>query len=575
MLRRQGAKVRLRPYQRDAIDAVRRDWADGYKSVLGMAATGTGKTVVMLALLTEVLGEGQRGLILSHRQELVFQPIERLYQFWPSWRGRAGAVMGSYDERDRDIISATVQTLSSGNRLEKVLFHGAFDYVIVDESHHACSETYLSVLEKLREANPDMRCLGVTATPIRSDGKSLGLVFEKESFHYDIRKMIGWGYLAPPRWLAIQTGISVAGVASRNGDFVGKQLADVYETDNCFELVAESHRKYAMGRQGMAFTESVDGAYRLAEAFRKAGVRAEAADGTTKKDQRQGILDRFRAGKIDVLCNVGIWTEGLDLPQISVLHMVRPTKSDGLYIQCVGRGLRLAPGKEDCLVLDYAPLEARNICMLGDVLGVDARKDVYITQDEDTEPGDVIGGFTFNGKETKWLTGNPMEIVSRQLDYLDASPFSWHRNQGDGWLTLGLGEVAGVERTLAISQPDSDGKCWLWLVRREENAWGYRQDNAEIIKYATFEEISEDTEEWIAEYGNAALIGKKKAWRKQPASVAQIRFAQKLGVWEDGISKGECAERITHKLAVRAVERARKRGYQRSYLTTSQALSVA
>lgn len=542
--------MQLRPYQREAIDAVKRDWSEGHKATLGVAATGLGKTQIFLGLLTETIGRSRaRALILSHRQELVFQPIERLYQFWPEWKGRAGAVMGEYDESNRQVVSATFQTLFSDKRLQRLLAHGAFEYVIFDECHHLGADRFFGVYERLREANPGMLSLGVTATPIRADGKGLRAVFGHVSFKYDIKWAIKNGWLAPPRWLAIQTGISLANVKTVAGDFVGRQLADVFETENCFDLVVKSHRDFADGRQAIAFTESVDGAYRLAEAFRKAGIPAEAADGTTRKDDRRDVLNRYRAGDTHVLCNAQLFTEGVDLPNTSCMHMVRPTKSDGAYIQMVGRGLRLAPGKEDCVILDYAPVECRNIVMLGDVLGVEARKEAYL--DDKAEEGEVAGGFTFDG-QVKWLKGDPTEIISRELDYLELSPWSWNHGD-DHWLTLGLGQDdEGVDRTLVISPPDAKGLCCLWTVARHRAT---RSEAADIVAEDTFERVSELAEELIEKHGQLILTQKQKSWRKQPASEKQREFAMKLGVWQDGMTKGACAEAITRTLALRTVRR--------------------
>jgi superfamily II DNA or RNA helicase len=539
-------EVALRPYQRDAVAAVLQDWRD-HTDVLGTAATGTGKTILFLDLLAQVLKQhpGRRAMIIAHRKELIEQPIERMQQFWPEMAMRSGIVMADQDECDKQVIVATVQTLASDRRLDRVLAFGNIDYLITDESHHSGASSYQALYKRLRSANPEMRHLGVTATPMRSDGHGMVETYQKESFHLDIRTMVKGGWLVPPRWLAIQTGISLAGVAVSHGDFQGKQLADVYETDNCFDLVVESHSKYADGRQALAFVESVNGAYRLAEKFREGGLRAEAADGGTKKERRADILKRFRKGELDVLVNVGLYTEGLDVPQVSCIHQVRPTKSDGLYVQIIGRALRTAPGKDSALILDYCPVEARNICMLGDVLGVDMRKDAYIKDDQ--EVGAVIAGFTFDGN-VKWLLGDPAEIISRELDYMELSPFSWHR--GDGWLTLGLGEASdGKERTLAISPVDADGFVRLYIVARAR--YNRSGSTTEIVQRGTFEVVSEEAQRWIEKYGNIALVSKERDWRKQAASDAQRSFATALKVWRQGMSKGECAQAITHSLAVR------------------------
>jgi hypothetical protein len=249
------------------------------------------------------------------------------------------------------------------------------------------------------------------------------------------------------------------------------------------------------------------------------------------------------------LCNVALWTEGLDVPQVSCIHQVRPTQSDGLYLQMIGRALRPVPGKQDALILDYAPLEARNICMAGDVLGVDARKDVYIKESE--ERGEVIGGFTFDGS-VKWLSGDPMEIISHELNYLDISPWSWHRGE-DGWLSLGLGAASdGIERTLAISPAAEDGQRSLWgIAKRPED----RRSRAYLIREGAFEDLSEAADELIDKWANATLAAKSRRWRREAATEGQVKYARRLGVWRDGMSKGECAEAITAALAVKAVGR--------------------
>ena len=543
----------LRPYQRQIIDSVKADWASGYTDVMVTAATGSGKTVVFLQLLDEVLSENSRAIILSHRTELVSQPYDRLGQFWPHRQQHAGIVMADRNEAWAQIIIGTVQTLQSEKRLAQVLKSGPIDYLVIDEAHHAVADGYQQVIAALRDVNPQLRHLGVTATPIRADEKGLREVYQKESAHFGIKELVKQGYLAPPRWLAIQTGISLADIRSQGSgedrDFNQKQLANVYETSNCFDLVVESHKKYADGRQSVAFTVSVEGAYALAETFKAAGIPAAAADGKTAMQERRWLLNDFRSGKFQVLCNVALWTEGLDLPEISCVHQVRPTQSDGLYTQMIGRGLRLFPAKQDCVILDYAPLDSRNIAMMGDVLGVEAKKEAYIEAKE--QPGEVVAGFTFDGN-VKWLQGNPMEIVSRRLDYLSASPWRWAQPQGrTGPMVLGLGKGDDeIERSLVISQPAEQMRVWL-VAKRPDDRW----PQAYEVMTGSFEQCSEWANEYADKRGNSVLARKQAGWRNQSASDGQITFARRLGVWQDGMSKGDCADAITSKLALDAVNR--------------------
>lgn len=545
--------MQLRPYQTASIESIKADWQAGFTDLLAVLATGGGKTIVFLKLLDDVLQPGQRALILAHRQELISQPYERIAQFWPHRLPRTGIVMADRNETHGQIVIATVQTLQSDKRMAQLLKAGAIDYLIVDECHHSTSISMQKVINALKDANPHLRHLGVTATPLRADGAGLRQIYQKESAHYGIKELVRSGYLAPPRWLAIQTGISLSDIRSQGSgedrDFNLRQLANVYETANCFDLVVESHRKYADGRQAVAFTVSVAGAYQLAETFNAAGIPAAAADGTTGTEERKRLLADFRSGKYQVLCNVALWTEGLDLPEISCVHQVRPTQSDGLYTQMIGRALRLLPGKTDALILDYAPVDSRNIAMLGDVLGVEAQRAAYVKESE--EPGEVVAGFTFDG-ETKWLAGNPMEIVSRTLDYLNLSPWRWSAPEGKaGPIVLGLGVGDdGTDRTIVISKPAD--KMQVWLVAKRD---GERWHVAYPVASGTFEECSEWATDYADKRGNSILARKQASWRSAPPSEGQIKYAQRLGVLRDGMTKGEVAEAITCKLALDAVAR--------------------
>lgn len=545
----------FRPHQRTTIDGIRIAWHQGIANVLAVVATGGGKTHIFLGLIDEILKDepSARFLIIAHRKELIEQPAERIAEFWPHRLLDVGIVMADQNDLERRITIATVQTLQSAHRLAGILAHGPIDYLIIDECHHANAQSYLTIIDALRVANPSLRHLGVTATPLRSDDG--GLPYDKKVAHFGVKELVRDGYLAPPRWLAIQTGISLAQVpmvygGANGADFNQRQLVNVFETDNCFDLVAESHKKYADGRKALAFVVSVEGAYRLAETFNKAGIAAAAADGTTDKEARRGILNDFRNGRYQVLVNMALWTEGLDLPEVSCIHQVRPTKSDALYMQMVGRALRLFPGKDDALVLDYAPAEARNVTMMGDVLGVKVRKDVYI-QDK-VEEGEVVAGFTFDRNGLNWLQGNPMEIVSRQLDYMSATPWRWHHiGQGD-WLTLGLGPGEdGTDRTLAISPPGTEMHLW-GVARGAEERWA----RAYHLSTGTFEEIQLIAEEYCLKWGNETLAFKAARWRKEAPTEGQLKFAKRLGLDVFGKTRGQLAADITHKLAVQALKRA-------------------
>lgn len=558
--------MQLRPYQQEAVAAVLRDWQT-HPDVLGVAATGAGKTQIFLAILQQVARDGARALVIAHRQELIDQPVERAAG-WPGWDIPMGVVMGARNEADRPITVATVQTLSSERRLADLLKYGKIDYLITDEAHHVNAESYLALVERLRAVNPNLRHLGVTATPFRADGDGLSRVFSHVSFHVSIADLVKMHFLLMPRWLLIATGISLKGVESRAGDFVQSQLAAKFDTPYGRAIITQAYREHAQGRRAIAFTASVQGAHDLAAAFNDVGIAAAAVDGTMDKADRRRIIDRYRKGDLTVLANCQVLTEGFDAPGTSCVLMCRPTRSDSLYVQMMGRGLRpaggdpLRPGMalpgEDCIVLDFAPEDARNIVMAGDVLGLpkDQGKAARDLMKEQVEPGEMQLGFTFDG-ETFDVGGTPLEIIARQMNYLDASPFVWERK--DGWLVLGLGEASdGKDRILAITPPDESGQMTLHGLWREKVTgydgrprWGAWR-SAALKTSSSLEELGQDGEARAAKFGQGVLTAKGRGWREQPASDGQVAYLRKLMPKQarkelgPHITKGTAASLITY-----------------------------
>jgi DNA repair protein RadD len=207
-------------------------------------------------------------------------------------------LLGEQKDYDRQLTVATVQTLARPKHLTKLLDAGAVDYLITDEAHHAISPSYLRVVAGLRAANPNLKHLGVTATPQRGDGLALANGFTHTAFTVTIADLVRQGYLVKPSWYAISTQIDLAGVKTQAGDFQQTQLAQRFDTDACRQVVVAAHKEYASDRPAIAFTVSVAGAYALAEAFNAAGFSAMAADGTTDKQVRRQILADFRAGEV-------------------------------------------------------------------------------------------------------------------------------------------------------------------------------------------------------------------------------------------------------------------------------------
>jgi len=539
--------IEWRPYQTEIIESVFEDWQT-HNSVLAVAATGAGKTNILWGIVERFISEtpGARIVVLAHRKELIEQPLARLGQFWPHLVKRAGIVMADQNECHRQIVIATVQTLGSksGKRITELLSYGKIDLLIIDETHHCTAVQYRTVIDKLKERNADLKLLGVTATPERGDKKSLAEIFQKESANVGVMRLIDEGHLCEPRVHGVKTSIDLSGVGVQgsggNRDYNQQQLVAAVETEDCFKLVVKTHTEKIGHRPTIAFVPSVKGAYRLADMLKEQGIRAVAADGTTPKAEREAVINDFKAGRVTCICNVALWTEGLDLPNLECCHLVRPTKSDALYLQMVGRVLRTHPGKEFADIFDYQPLGYRNLEQRMIKLGLKKRKPNLLAG---------VGG----GMVAKPLhkAGDHIEYVL--LDYFSKRKEAW-LSTPDGWriVSLGKGED-NIDRSLAVS-PDG---AQLWAVWRKE---GDRWNQAKLYLQGDFDTVKAKTEEFIEKWGNGVLTRANAPWRNRLPSESQIAFGQKLRVYQDGMNAGKLSDAINEKLIMQAVRRAQQAG---------------
>jgi superfamily II DNA or RNA helicase len=534
----------LRDYQTAAIAAVRQEWESGNRETLLVAATGAGKTQMFLSLLMHDLDADPtaRALIIAHRRELIEQPLDRIRLMDAGWlmngpaldRPRVGMITQGHSDIDRQLTVATVQSLRE-HRIQQLLQNGRITHLVTDEAHHVQAATYQKVRRTLLDINPYLYHLGVTATPLRADGDGLSGTYASVAKVISIADLVREGWLVQPRWLAILNGVSLRDVHTRNGDYATGELANTIETPAYRNLVIQSYQKYGAGRRFIAFTISVQGAHDLAAQMRAAGMRVEAIDGTTDIVERARLLAAFRNGDLDGLTNCQVLTEGFDAPGTSCILMCRPTQSDGLYIQCMGRGLRPANGRaepgEDCLILDFVPRDARNIVLAGDVLGIPQEQAKAIKEmvKEEAEDGAVQAGFTFDGIQID-ASGTPLEIIARELNYLQASRLAWFpprgvRNSGDV-LTAAIGRGAdGIDRILAIRDNVLYG-----IARRQtgvDDAGRPRYDNWRAYRLEC-DDPHVRAEEIAQKHGDPTLMRRDRGWRAGLISEGQIKFLSKL-----------------------------------------------
>jgi superfamily II DNA or RNA helicase len=308
-----------------------------------VAPTGTGKTTIAAKHIEQE--ENKHVLWLTHRRELVFQPRDRLTEFGIE----AGVILaGEPLNQMARVQIASIQTLwSRCIRGSTDLPHA--NLIFVDEAHHVRARTYRHIIESY----PEARVVGMTATPCRRDGRGLGSTFDVMVETPQIEQMIEMGYLVKTRVWAPSTP-DLTGVHTRKGDYVEAELAErVDRPELVGDIVTHWHR-LGDGRQTIVFATSVAHSIHLCEEFVKSDVKAAHIDGFTPKDERDEILRQLAAGDVKVVVNCQVLTEGFDCPDVGTIVLARPTRSMGLYRQMLGRGLRPAPGKCDCLVLDHA-----------------------------------------------------------------------------------------------------------------------------------------------------------------------------------------------------------------------------
>jgi superfamily II DNA or RNA helicase len=365
----------LRPYQRDAIDAVLAARRSGVRRMVVCLPTGAGKTVIFshLARLAR-----RQVLVLAHREELLGQAREKLE------RAMEGAAVVSVERgaeqatRDAKVLVCSIRSLHE-KRLARVLEGRDFGLVIYDECHHAAAEDNLRVLRQLGAFDADWNgtLLGFTATTARGDGKGLDSIFDRIVYSRTLPEMIEDGYLSRLRGFRISTNADLTRLSSSGLDFDEEELAEAVDIEERNALVARSIQELARDRRTIAFCVTVNHARNLSRSLNLLGVPAGIVHGAMPSDARAKALADFRAGRTQVLTNVAVLTEGFDDPGVSCIAMARPTRSEGLYAQCIGRGTRLYPEKKDCLVLDFVDLSALSLCTLPSLFGAPRDLDLY------------------------------------------------------------------------------------------------------------------------------------------------------------------------------------------------------
>lgn len=335
--------MQLRPYQEEARAKVQQEWKEGRKRTLLVLPTGCGKTIVFSKIIEDRVKMGERVLVLAHRSELLEQASDKLMTATGLGTALEKAENTSIGSWFR-VVVGSVQTMQREKRLSQFP-PNHFDTIVIDEAHHAISDGYQRVLEHFGEAN----VLGVTATPDRGDMRNLGSYFDSLAYEYPLVDAIKSGYLSKITAITIPLELDLSTVSPQGGDFKASEIGTAL--DPYLEQIADEMVKQCKNRKTVVFLPLVKTSQKFRDILNEKGFRAAEVNGESK--DRAEILEDFDKDKYNVLCNSMLLTEGWDCPTVDCVVVLRPTKVRALYSQMVGRGTRLAPGKENLLLLDF------------------------------------------------------------------------------------------------------------------------------------------------------------------------------------------------------------------------------
>lgn len=475
----------LRDYQTKCVEAMKLEslhkWnkkANRPTWTLASLITGAGKTTIMSQFLHEVVDfKSQRVLMIGHLEELIFQMCERLHNQCTNLENfyvnngetvkGLGQVLGSVPEKDYSarLIVGTRQSLHK-SALSKVLAYGQIDYIFIDECHHVSpNNTYTDIVNTCFSINPNLRVLGVTATPRRADKKALDVMFDNICYEFDLFQALKVNCLVPPTVIEYKTEVDLSGLRTIGGDYNEKELADILDVNNWISLAISTSLEHINARRStIAFMPSVLQSKKFVAELQAQGINASHIDGETPKQVRREVLKQFANGSIKVLSNYAVFTEGVDAPFIDLLIDARPTKNLGLLMQMYGRGLRLYPNKKDCLILRLAAKTSVDLSLIpslqGKMITCKECKTVFykgctacptcglvVTSEKKEKPEQESAHtdtFKAKGKESNGT------VIANQINVLNSYKAAWY---GDsyGRLSCNLGKDKG---NLVIIPPD-------------------------------------------------------------------------------------------------------------------------
>jgi|GEM_PF-1318659 len=534
-----SSRMTLRDYQEAARDHVLAAIARGERRMYYSLPTGTGKSAIAGSIVAELSTRG-RVLLVAHREELVTQLAAACERWVP---GHVGIVMASRDEYQMPVVVASIQSLHA-KRISRVLSasHESVAALIYDEAHHATATSYRTLIRRVAEHSPDVAVIGCTATPYRADKDVLQSVLPSCVFERDIASMQEAGWLAPLVVRQVRVPMHLAdmlfshGAGGTESDYDESALALDALRPEVLAALVEGTRRYITltNRPTVAFAVNVAHAQALAEAYGAAGVSAAAVWGDMPRDERRRTLTRWKSGEIQLVSNVGILTEGFDFPDLACIVMARPTASLVLYTQILGRGLRLAPGKRNCLLLeatagepDPRQITAGDVVPVAEASGDDLFQDVFEPDDAD----EIQSTDEPHARRPVTLT---------LLDPRHDATYRWTWHEAEGCYTI----AADKWHTLYLMRDPAPQSSGLYRVGvRSPQGVEVLTQTGQALPLRMAQRVAR---RWLDRKAILYLAGKEQGWHEAGITAKQIAFLRKHAPerLRPGLTAGEASQAI-------------------------------
>ena len=521
-------------------------------NTLGVAPTGAGKTIMLSAVTGRMTRDGAKACVLAHRDELTSQNRAKFARVNPDtetsvvdatnkcWRGQ--------------VTFAMAPTLSRAANLTAM---PKLDLLVIDEAHHAVAESYRRIIDRVRDANPEARIFGVTATPNRGDRKGLREVFDNVADQVRLGELIASGHLVPPRTFVIDVGVQdqLRAVRKTADDYDMGAVAAIMNRAPITEEVIRHWEEKAGNRQTVVFCSTVAHAMDVAAAFNEAGNPAAVVLGDMGSTERKMVLEAYAAGEVQVIVNVAVLTEGWDHPPTSCVVLLRPSSYKSTMIQMVGRGLRTVdpaehPGvvKTDCIVLDFG-ISSQTHGTLEQDVDLDGR---------DPTPGEAptktcpeceaeiplasrqcpICGYEFQGGSVT----TPLEnVVMSEIDLLKRSSFVWEDLFGDdaALMASGFSAWGGV----------------FFLEGRWHAVGGARGQPTCLLGVGDRTVCLAQADDWLNTHESDESAFKSKRWLTQIPTEKQLQYLSPEQRQDFGLTRYRASALITFQFNRRDIRR--------------------